>query len=207
MKAKSIKGKSAAEIKKALGQSMADGYKPTLACVFLTDVEEINPVAAVLDAAAITIFGASTSDKFNEEGIDPDSIIVLLMDMNPAYFKLVLKDYNAAAVYEAASEVGTAGKNAFDHPAFIISTVDIKIPGEAMIKGLTDKAGMGVTVIGGVAGEHTQFTGTLFTNHSKTSSGIISLILDEDKIDVKGMAVSGWKPVGTEKKITKSDGN
>ncbi len=37
-------------------------------------------------------------------------------------------------------------------------------------------------------------------------SGLLSLILDEEKIDVKGIAVSGWKPVGTVKKITKSEG-
>ena len=35
MKAKSIKGKSSEEIKSALQQSMADGFKPTLAIVFL----------------------------------------------------------------------------------------------------------------------------------------------------------------------------
>ena len=34
MKAKSIKGKSAEEIKTSLQESMADGYQPTLAIVF-----------------------------------------------------------------------------------------------------------------------------------------------------------------------------
>lgn len=207
MKAKSLKEKSAEKIKIALTQSMADGYKPTMAFVFLSDTEEIDSITAALDAAEITIFGASTADKFNEDGIDTGGIVVLLMDTNPAYFKLVFKDYNSATVYESASEAGAAGKKAFDHPAFIISTADIKTPGEQVIKGLTDKAGMDVTVIGGMAGEHINFTGTVFTNHSKTNSGLISLILNEDKIDVRGMAVSGWKPVGTEKKITKCDGN
>ena len=37
MKAKSIKGKSPEEIKAALEQSMADGFKPTLAIVFHFD--------------------------------------------------------------------------------------------------------------------------------------------------------------------------
>jgi len=36
MKAKSIKGKSTEEIKTALEQSIADGFKPTLAVVFLS---------------------------------------------------------------------------------------------------------------------------------------------------------------------------
>ena len=207
MKAKSIKGKSPKEIKIALQQCIADGFKPTLSFVFLTQIEDIDDVSTMLDAEGIAVFGASTSEKFTEEGIEPDGIVVLLLDMNPDHFRLVFKDYNSASVYETASEVGAEGKNTFDHPAFIISTADIKTPGEEVIKGLLSKAGMAITVIGGMAGEHINFTGTVFTNQSKTNSGIISLILDEDRIDIKGIAISGWKPVGTEKKITKSEGN
>ena len=36
MKAKSIKGRTTEEIKTALNESMADGFKPTLAIVFLS---------------------------------------------------------------------------------------------------------------------------------------------------------------------------
>jgi hypothetical protein len=207
MKARTINGKSPEEIKITLSESMANNFKPTLAIVFLTQVEHIDAVITLLDAENITIFGASTSQKFSENGIEPDGIIVMLMDMNPAYFKLVLKNFDLASVYESASEVGTTGKTAFNNPAFIISTADITTPGEEVIKGILDNAGINVPVIGGGAGEPISFTGTVFTNQSKSSSGLISLILNEDKIDVKGVAVSGWKPVGTNKKITNSKGN
>jgi hypothetical protein len=208
MKAKSIKGKSAEDIAAALEQSMADGYQPTLASVFLTNVEDIDAVSAALDAKGIAIFGASTSQKFSEEGIDEDGIIVLLMDMERANFKIILKEFESpASVYDTASEVGEAGKNAFEHPAFIITTADLRIAGGIVIKGLLNKAGKDVPVIGGMAGEPDHFSGTVFTNQHKTNSELITLIVDEDKVDVKGVAVSGWKPVGTEKKITRSEGN
>lgn len=207
MKAKSIKGSSPEEIKNALQASMADGFRPTLAFVFLTEVNDIDDITAMLDAENITIFGASTSEKFSEKGIEPDGIVILMLNMNRAHFKLLLKDYNSASVFDCAAEVGAEGKNSFDHPGFIISSADIRIPGEEIIKGLVNKAGMDVTVIGGVAGEHINFTGTIFTNQSKSNSGLLSLIIDEEKIEMKGAAVSGWKPVGTEKKITKCEGN
>ena len=63
MKAKSIKGKSAEEIQITLQQSMADGYKPTLAFVFLTQLEDIDAVSAMMDAEGISVFGASTSEN------------------------------------------------------------------------------------------------------------------------------------------------
>ena len=207
MKAKSIKGNSTEEIKTALSESLVDGYKPTMAFVFLTDVEEIDKISAVLDAEGIAIFGASTSQKFTEDGIEPDGIVLLLLDMNPDYFKIVIKDFRSASGYESACQAGEFAKTNFDHPAFIISVADYTIPGEEIIKGLLDKAGADTKVIGGMAGEPLNFTGTVFTNHSKSNSGLISLILDEDKIDVKGIAIFGWKPVGTEKRITKSEGS
>ena len=208
MKAKSIKGKSPAEIQSALQQSMLDGYKPTLAFIFITEIKEINEITAIMDAAGISIFGASTSEKFNEQGIEATGIVILLLDMNRANFRIVLKDFESpASVYETACQVGEAGKNHFDHPAFIISTADIRTPGGEVIRGLLDKAGMNASIIGGGAGEPVNFSGTVFTNKVKSNFGLISLILDEDKVDVKGIAVSGWKPVGIEKKITKSEGN
>lgn len=207
MKAKSIIGKSIEEIQTALQESMADNFQPTLAFVFLTAVEDIDAVTAMLDAANMTIFGVSTSEKFSEKGLEPDGIVVLLLDMNPAHFKLVLKDYNTASVFECAAQVGAEGKHSFNKPGFIISSADIRIAGEEIIKGLISKAGIDVTVIGGVAGEHINFTGTIFTNQSKSDSGLLSLIIDEDNVEMKGAAVSGWKPVGTEKRITKCEGN
>lgn len=207
MQAKSIKGKSTAAIKTALIESIADGFKPTLAFVFLTELEEIDAVTKMLDAAGIAVFGASTSEKFTDQGLEPEGIVALLLDMNPANFKIVLKDFTSATVYESACEVGAIGKKNFAHPAFIISAADIKITAEDIIKGLLVNAGNNVTVAGGMAGEAVNFTGTVFTNNVKTNSGLLSLILDEDKIDVKGMAVSGWKAVGTEKKITKCEGS
>jgi hypothetical protein len=209
MKAKSIKGKSAEEIQSALQQCLSDGLKPTLAFVFLTDLHQVDAISAILNEQGILIFGATTSDKFSEQGIEPDGIVVMLLDMNIEHFTIVLKNLERSpvSVYESACELGQAGINAFQHPAFIISVSDYRTPGDDIIRGLIDKAGVNVKVIGGVAGEAVNFTSCVFTNNAKSSKAIISLIVDEDKIDIKGIAVSGWKAVGTEKTITKSNGS
>lgn len=54
MQAKSIKGNSSAEIQTALRKSMADGFKPTLAVVFLSIRQDRNAVTSVLDAQGIS---------------------------------------------------------------------------------------------------------------------------------------------------------
>jgi len=206
MKAKSIKGKSISEIQIALADCLADGYKPTLALVFLSINHDIKTLSNVLNESGIAVFGATTSAEFTEAGVETEGIAVMLLDINPAYFKIVIKDFGTGSVYESASEIGEVGKNTFANPAFIISTANFLIPPNEVILGIEDKVGEDVIIIGGMAGEPINFTGTVFTNDSSNSNGMISLILDQDKISLKGIAVSGWKAVGTKKVITKSEG-
>jgi len=206
MKAKSIKGKSLEEIQLALQQSKADGYKPTLAIVFITNIENVKGLQEIFDKERMAIFGASTSEKFTEHGIESDDIVALLLDIDPTYFSIVLKDFNNAPPYETARHTGEIGMQVFKNPGFIISTADLTISGEEVINGLMSAAGDHVTIIGGRAGEQVSFTSILFTNDSSSISGLLALVLDQDKVAVNGLAVSGWKPIGTEKEITKAEG-
>jgi hypothetical protein len=85
--------------------------------------------------------------------------------------------------------------------------VDFKISGDELIRGLTDAAGLDIMVAGGVAGNPDDFSGIVFTNSASSKGGLLALIIDQDKVSISGLAVSGWKPVGTTKKITKSEGS
>ncbi len=207
MKAKSITGKSVKNIQTALEQRMTDGYKPTLAIVLLTTIENSEPICNLLDEQDIAIFGVSTSEKFTEQGMETDDIVVLLLDMSTEYFSIVLKPYEASSAYEAARQVGEAGIHSFKNPGFIISSADFKMSGDDLVSGLMDSAGQQVTIMGGVAGNPADFSGIVFTNNLSSEAGIIALVIDQDRIAINGLAVSGWKPVGTEKKITKSEGS
>ena len=56
MKAKSIKGKSPEEIQSALQRSMADGYKPTLAIVFISIKQDRKAVYEILWKERIDVY-------------------------------------------------------------------------------------------------------------------------------------------------------
>jgi len=47
----------------------------------------------------------------------------------------------------------------------------------------------------------------VFTYGKQSSTGLVAIIIDEDKIDIKGIATCGWKPIGITKTITKSHQN
>ncbi len=207
MKAKSIKGKSPEEIRTALAESMIDGFKPTLAIIILSNIEDAEQVRSIFRTKGILIFGITAPQKFTEQGITEGDIVVMLMDIKPDNFKIVLNDYQESSAYEAGYKAGAAGKNTFTNPCFIISPLDFRVSNDELIRGLTDAAGRDIMIAGGVSGDPADFSGVVFTNDASSTAGLLALILDQDKVSISGLAVSGWKPVGTTKKITKSEGS
>lgn len=205
MLAKSIQATTSEEIKIQLENCIADGFNPTLAFVFLSALDELKNVINLLDAEDIAIFGATTSGEFTDKGVENKSIAILLMDANPDYFKIVLTDNNNSSPEETAYLAGQIGKKTFSNPAFIVSVSYFKTPGESIIIGFVDSVGEDVTIIGGYSGDLETYEGNVFTNNRSSNYGLLTLILDQDKIDVKGEAVSGWKSMGTKKMVTETD--
>lgn len=186
---------------------MAEGFTPTLAIVFISKSLDRDAISKLLDAEDIAIFGATTSGEFTEEGIETDSIAILLLDININYFKIALNDNTNQSPEDSARQAGKTGRETFSNPAFIISVSNLKTPGQNIIKGLVDSVGQDVTIIGGYSGNMETYEGIVFTNSQSSSYGLLALILDQDKIDVMGEAVSGWRAVGTTKTVTKSNGS
>ncbi|MFD2200549.1 FIST signal transduction protein [Shivajiella indica] len=213
MKAKSIKGKTPSEIQKALVESKSNAiqpggqdFNPTLAIIMISNMEDAEALRNIFWERGIAIFGITSPQKFSEDGITEDDILVMLLDIKPENFKIVLNDYEGSSAYEAGYNAGITGKSAFKNPGFIISPLDFRISYDGLIKGLTDAVGQDILIAGGGSGDPADFTGILFTNDASSKGGLLALILDQDKVAMSGLAVSGWKPVGTSKKITKCEG-
>lgn len=208
MKAKSIKGKSTEEIKSELDKSMSDGYKPTLAVVFLSMQQDRTAICKLLDDHNIAIFGATTNGEFIDEDFGKKSTAILLLDMNPAYFTILFSEYPDKNYREVARTVAKKALQLFSNPTFLLSGSNLETDAEQLLLGIEDVIGEHVNVFGGMAGDDYVFMEQfVFTNNEASNRGMVVLVLDEDKIDIRGRATCGWKPVGTEKIVTKSEGN
>ena len=208
MKAKSIKGRSPEEIQSALNESMADGFKPTLAIAFISLKQDRDAICALLDKEGIAIFGASTHGEFIDEELEKGSFAILLLDINPSYFTILFAEYPEKNYREVASEIAKKAKKIFTHPAFLISASHMETDAEQLLFGFEDVVGKQVNVYGGMAGDDYAFQEQfIFTNNKSSNSGIVALVVDEEKIIIKGIATCGWKAVGTVRTVTKSEGN
>ncbi|RED44963.1 FIST signal transduction protein [Seonamhaeicola aphaedonensis] len=208
MKAKSIQGKSTEAIKTALENTMADGFKPTLAIAFVSISQDRTAISKLLDTEGIAIFGCTTNGEFIDEKPEKDSAAILLLDMKKEHFEIYFEEYPEKNFREVANSIAKKSKLRFAKPAFLIGTSDPACDGEEILHGLEDVIGKQATIFGGAAGDDYAFTETfVFSNAKDSKCGLVCIALDETKIDILGVSTCGWKAVGTEKTVTKSEGN
>lgn len=208
MNAVSIKGKSKDEISEKLLVSIAGGFQPTLAIVFLSVSQDRNIICQLLNQHNIAIFGATTNGEFIDEDLEKGSVAILLLDLNPADFRILFAEYPGKNYREVSSEMARKAKEIFATPAFLIAASHLATDAEQLLFGFEDVVGKEVNICGGMAGDDYAFKEQfVFTNNISSNEGIVSLVVDEDKIIIKGIATCGWKAVGTVRTVTKSEGN
>ena len=213
MKAKSIKGKSAEEIQSALEQSMADGFRPTLAIVFISIKQDRKVICEILHSEGIDIAGATSAGEFINGYQDEGSAVILLLNLQRESYTILFEDIGDRTLDEAATHLAQAALQKFKRPAFILCSTSMSVKteildGEILVRSIENVVGPQVNIYGGMAGDDYTMTGTyVFTYEKETDTGIITLVVDEDKISLHGMAISGWKPIGIFRTVTKSVGS
>ena len=208
MKAKSLKGKSTQAIKEALGLSLADGFKPTLAIVFVSVDLDRDAIRQLLTEQNISVFGATTHGEFTDEEPQAGSAAILLLDMDPSFFRIFTATFESGDYRESARKLAGNAREHFPKTGFLLAISGAATDGEQVLLGLQDVAGKDINAFGGGAGDEYLFKETfVFSNQYESNGGIVLLAIDESKVKMAGIATCGWKAVGTEKTVTKSEGN
>ena len=213
MKAKSIKGKSTREVQAALQESMLDGFTPTLAIVFISIKQGRDEVCEILRNFGIDIIGATSSGEFINGYQSEGETAIILMDIQRKAYSILFEDIGQRDVSEAANNIVRNAFQKFEKPAYILlstllTTDGNMLDGEGLVQSIENLAGPDITLFGGMAGDDITFTGTwIFTHDHSTDYGIAALVLDEAKIELHGLAYSGWKPMGVSRIATKTQAN
>jgi hypothetical protein len=208
MKAKSIKGKSINELKSTLAKIISEDFKPTLGIVFSSVSQDLKGICDTMDAEGIAIFGCTTSGEFIDEDTETGSWVMLLMDLNPEYFQIHLEEYPDKNYREVAHTLAKKVKLSIEDPALLLGVSQIETNGEEILHGFEDVFGQEANLFGGLAGDDYAMKDTfVFTNGKISNCGLVCLALNQTNVEVQGIATCGWKAVGTEKTVTKSEGN
>jgi len=205
MEAKNIQGKNIGDIKSSFSKATEDGFNPTLAITFCSIMQNRKELAHFFKEKDIDVFGSTTAGEIIDSEILEQSIVVMLLDIKKAYFKLFFSE--SQDTYKLASKMAHVAKESFANPAIIVVSSGLTIDAEDIINGVHE-FDSSLPLFGGLAGDDlTMKASYVFNSEDETSTGLLALILDTEHINISGLATSGWDNIGVEKTITKSDGN
>lgn len=213
MKAKSITGGSTAEIHTSFLKSLADGFKPTLAIVFISIKQDRIKVVEILHQQGIDVLGATSCGEFINGHQTEGGAAILLLDIPRDSYTILLEEIGSRTIEDAAAQLGQYALQQFKNPSLIICSTGMStkgefFDGESLVKQIEKTIGPERIFFGGMAGDDMTFTGTyVFTNSNETSLGVSALVLDSNKIQLSGLATTGWKPMGISRSVTKSIDN
>ncbi len=190
---------------------MSDGFTPTLAIVFISVKQDRRAICELLSKYHIDIVGATSAGEFTNHRQSDGETAMLLFDINKEYYRILFRDTKDKNVTDTAKEATTAALAAFDHPAFIICSTCIAengwvYDGVGLIHSIRNVAGANAPVFGAMSGDDGLLKGTyVFTAEQLSNEGFVMLALDHNKIELYGMAISGWKPLGKTRTVTKCE--
>jgi hypothetical protein len=109
--------------------------------------------------------------------------------------------------------VALASLKKFTNPSLVLCSTGLNtkaefFDGSTLVQSVKETLGNERLFFGGMAGDDMTFTGSyVFTQEKETDFGISAIVFDADKVNMFGMAITGWKPMGIARTVTKSNGN
>ena len=205
MTAKNIFGENIDEIKSKFSAANTDGFAPTLAIVFSSITQDRKALVDFFDEQKIDVFGSTTAGEIIDDEVMENNTVIMLLDIKREYYKVFCEA--SADTYKVSNDLAKFAKATFHDPSVVVISSGLTIDAEQIIKGVQDYDKT-IPLFGGLAADDLTMKGSyVFSNNYESSTGLIGLILDNEKINVKGLATSGWDNIGIEKTITKSVGN
>ncbi|NGP75082.1 hypothetical protein G3570_00440 [Balneolaceae bacterium YR4-1] len=212
MKSKSLFGSSTDEIRSVLNQCLTDGFKPTVAFLFTSIKQDSQDLCSIFKEKGIDIFGATSCGEFSDGHQGEEGIAVLLLDLNRDAYSILFEDIGNRTIEDTAKRIAVKSLKTFSNPSLILCSSGVDNNGElfdgtTLVHSLEKSLGEERIFFGGMAGDDMTLSGTRVFTHSRESDfGIVALVLDENKVSLYGMAITGWQPMGISRKVTKCNG-
>jgi len=208
MRVKTFQGDSLDAVYQSISDLIAADFKPTLAIVFSSVSHDLGKLRQLLSSFNLDVYGATSAGEIVDDEVLEFSVGGMLLDLDKEDYKIILKHTSDSNTFTISKETAIESRNYFTNPAFITLAGGIATDGEEIIRGFKAEMGEEVALFGGLAGDDLTTSGTtVFSNAEQSDNGLITLVINQDHIEVGNIAASGWESVGIEKTITKANGN
>jgi hypothetical protein len=189
---------------------LRDGFRPTFGIVFCSPMQDFQSIMSLFKQYQIDLAGCTAAGEIVNEGLYESSIVCTLMDMPRAYYRcnLVAPTTSDDDENTVARKARNFADDCFENVAMLVLSSGINNDGEKIISGLKSGRDNKIPIFGGMAGDDLNMKDSfIFTTERHLSNGLLVIALDTDKIEIKGLATSGWQAIGASNTITKAKGN
>ena len=182
-------------------------FQTTLAIVFGSVDCDLQALPDLFNHHKIDFIACSTAGEIRDEHIYEKGLTGLLLDINPDYYKINVEENIEEDCFQSGKKVGIAAKEFCDFPA-LLTFFGMTANAEKLIAGMTSVVKEKVNIFGGMAADDFKMEKTYcITNAGIFTDANVSLIFNQDKVELVGRAISGWVPIGMMNTITKAAGN
>lgn len=212
MKTKTIFASNLQTFRAEVGNTLSENFKPSLAIVFVSVSLGISEIQDILKQHNIAVVGASSCGEIISDGSNihvlEESIVCMLIDLPVSCFNIFIKEKNELSDHAIGSLSAQEALNHFTDPGLIVLASGLTLNGQALVEGLQELLPSATPIYGGLAGDDALFQQTfVFTATDISSNGVLVLSFDLSKIDMIGMATSGWISLGADLVVSSSTGN
>lgn len=153
-----------------------------------------------------TVIGCSSAGEIFNKEVSDNTLVVSLMKFKDTKFKVVEK---SVAVAGQSFELGKAVYQSLEQAdlksIFVLSN-GLQVNGTKLSEGLRHW-NKEIPILGGLAGDGTEFKETLVFNNGKFIDGCVSIGLYGENLNVNHASSGGWISFGPKRKVTKSKDN
>jgi len=209
----SFVAESVSNLKEELSKAMDSiEFTPTLVFGFVSVYLPITKFMDVFKQQGLMLYGVSTGGEIlfdqQRDSILTQAGVFVLTDLKPEVFNIHLVKREEPTTFAFAQRLGKQVVQTIDNPNLILSTGGLDMDGQDMLNGMQSILGSEVKIFGGMAADDEKFKQTfVFTESNITERGALVLAFDRTKVELTGMATSGWIGLGSEFIVNRSDGN
>lgn len=207
MRSKTILATSAEKLWHIIDENIKSNFNATLAIVMSSSNFDVSAISDVFRNFNIDMIGCTTAGEIIDGKLHESTITALLFDIPKSWYKTISENNNVS-IKKAAQKVRLQAHESFTNPSLFVLTGGITNDGEDIVQGLKEGFPEEIKIFGGLAGDDLKSKETnCFTHESIMNDGIVAIAFDANRIEINGLATSGWQALGSDHIVTKAKGN
>lgn len=209
MKSKAINATSLEEFKEQIELAKQESSSFNLCILFCSIKHSIEGIQQVCIQNEIDLFGCTSSGEItNGKFYISQTLSGLILSMPTDSYRVVGCDRLGEGSYDMAYRAGKNVENIFSKQAILLLAQGVGANADLIIQGMQKAIGKSTSLFGGLAGDDMALKRTfVFSNEANYSDGLMMLVLDNEKVELDGLATSGWEAIGVFHEVTEAENN